>query len=120
MDELLKPFNQEEYDKLEPMQRFWYRRKQLKNDFPYHKKVVVRTVPYKTLLQDGRRIYGYCEYKPKTDSFIIVIERNVEIAIMIDILWHEYSHVLTWDTIKMHCNKFWKQYGEIYRKYLDE
>jgi hypothetical protein len=111
-----------EYMKLKPIKRFWYQWKRLKTDFPTDKIVRIRTVPYKTLFLEGHRVHGYCEYKANKDMFFIYIERNKETPTMVDTLWHEYAHILTWhDWHKhyKHTKKFFETYGEIYSHYQD-
>ena len=119
----MKILSLEEYMLLSPRKRILYRIRQVKFDFPTGKRVEVRIKPYKTLFQNGHPIYGYCTYSKKRDVFTIYIEQNEDASIMVDILWHEYAHILTWDSWQKsskHCNKFWTVYGTIYRKYQDE
>jgi hypothetical protein len=112
-------FDAEKYWQLKPIQRFWYRVRQIKNDFPAPKKLIVRTTTFGKLYLNGNRVYGCCRFSQKRDCFIIMIERNTDAGIMVDTLYHEWAHMLTWESGR-HCTKFWRVYGKIFRRYLDE
>lgn len=100
--------------------RFRVKLRQLREDYPTDQPVIVRTRPHRTIFLNGFRVYGYCYYSEKSKRFVIIIERNPDTGIMIDTLWHEWSHVLTWKSATTtHCKKFWSVYGAIYRRYQD-
>ena len=104
-----------------PIKRFWYRWRALQKDFPIDKKVVIRTKPHKQLYLYGSRSYGYCTYSEKKDRFTIWVERNNDVAAMVETLWHEYAHAMTWTKVtRNHCRRWTDAYGKIYRRYMDE
>lgn len=88
----------------------------LKRDFPLDRPVCVRT--FAELYDGPHRLYGTCHLRPS--GFAICLARNDDVSVMIDTLWHEWTHALLWPRCRYrHSRDFWNQYGEIYRKYLD-
>lgn len=90
--------------------------KNLKRDFPLNRPVNVRTFD-KISCRERGRLFG-CMFV-RNDRFIIWIERNQDIAVQIDTLWHEWTHCILWPKSKTHRGQFWPVYGRIFHHYQD-
>ena len=63
---------------------------------------------------------GMCEQK-KDNSFTIRIDKNLPEYYSIDVLLHEFAHVLSWSKDKnVHGNNWGIAYSKVYRAYLEE
>lgn len=102
--------------------RFWKRAAALKRDFPVDLAVSIRTVPYKTLKdENGCRIRGQCIFYDDNISVRLLIERHTDVSTMIDVLWHEWTHIRHgMPQRKDHPLEFWKEHGRIANFYNDE
>jgi len=99
------------------MEKLWRNLRKLKRDFPLNRVVSVRT--YTVLTDsDGNRLYG-CMDKIN-EEFKICLLRHDDVSIMIDTLWHEWTHALLWPRCRFrHSKQFWQTYGKIYALYQD-
>lgn len=91
----------------------------LKRDFPLRCPVSVRT--FEGLHTHGckEKIFGCVQKGPPT--FEIWLERNMDVFVQIDTLWHEWTHCLLWPRCRVrHSQAFWDTYGRIYRHYQDD
>ncbi len=99
------------------MKRLWKYLRLLKRDFPTSKPVRVRTSP--DLHSEDDKVFGTCRLMD--GYFLISLDRNHVESVVIDTLFHEWVHALLWPRCKFrHTKRFWDQYGEIYRKYIDD
>lgn len=114
----LKPLQ----DEPAKIKKFWKRVNQLKQDFPANVPVAVNTKPFGQVLSEGKRMYGLCSWYGPNNGYRITIERNQDVSIMLDTLWHEYAHALVGvPERKPHpLGKYWRTYGKIYNYYQDE
>lgn len=89
----------------------------LKRDFPLRKPIRVRT--YDTVTNFfGDKIFGTIQ--DKGDRFEIWLLRHQDEDVMIDTLFHEWTHALLWPKCtSKHTDLFFKAYGAIYRHYLE-
>ena len=86
----------------------------LKKKFPIEKKVKI----HRTKTPIG--CDGLCE--SKNDCFLIRIDKTLPEYYAIDVLLHEYAHVIAWgkDKSDVHGTHWGKSYSKIYRTYLKE
>lgn len=97
--------------------KLWRYLRKLKKDFPLRAPVRVRTKPDLTT-DEGHGIFGCAVFH--RGVFTIHINRNDDESVMIDTLWHEWTHCLLWPQCsRRHSKRFWQVYGEIYQRYLD-
>ena len=71
------------------------------------------------LPKDGDyQIYGDTDRKPT--YYLIRFHKSAKYATLIDTIWHEWAHVLTWFAAKYeeHPNEFGEAYARIYRAWL--
>lgn len=63
---------------------------------------------------------GDCNYKQ--DHYLIRIDRALPEYAAIEILMHEWGHVLSWKKCSKdeHCNEWGKAYSKVYRAFLKE
>jgi len=89
--------------------------KLLKKDFPLDRRVVVRMVE-KCVVGDDADLWE----TPSGKSFIIQLRRGNKWNSIIESLWEEWTHCLTWHITKdanHHPPEFWLQLGRINEKY---
>lgn len=98
------------------MHKLWRCLRDLKRDFPLRHPVSVRT--HEALTDsDGHRLFG-CVTRGES-AFRILLARG-DVSVMIDTLWHEWTHALLWPRCtQRHSKAFWTQYGKIYARYQD-
>lgn len=85
----------------------------LKKTFPTNLPVKVRRVHLKNEL-DGECV----KYK---DFFSIKVQKDLEEHQAIEVLLHEFAHVLSWDETKdFHSKKWGEEYARVYRSYLSK
>jgi len=62
---------------------------------------------------------GLCE--KKKDKFIIKINQNLSENYSIDVLIHEFAHILAWDKDSdMHGPNWGRAYSKVYRLFLEK
>jgi hypothetical protein len=61
---------------------------------------------------------GQCVFH--NNKFVITIKNNLPEYYSIDVLLHEWSHVVSWDKEKdIHGLEWGKAYSKVYRKFLE-
>lgn len=86
--------------------------KYLENNFlPGYNVRVVRTKLKKE--HDGEAIFN-------KNKFLIKINKNLSEPYSIDVLLHEWGHIISWDKESdLHGLKWGKAYSKVYRKFLE-
>lgn len=82
----------------------------LRAKFPTPIPVVVRRARLKGENGFVRRRKGH---------FLIVLNRGMSRELTAQILYHEWAHVLTWDSDKNHDRRWAAVYSRIYREMID-
>ncbi len=98
----------------------------LRQDFPTDHAVEVRRRTLKTC-RARHRIHPREKIGPRGGktyplTHIIVIDKDVGVGDCFESLFHEWAHALRWEQNPNagHDDTYWKFYGRMYRKYLDD
>lgn len=91
--------------------------RQLRRDFPVRGKLRVlrRRVSQP---RDGIE-YGYA-LRGKRGRYTIVMHNTLSVALMVELLLHEYAHVLCWDVKPDHSRQWAATYARLRRWFQEE